>query len=151
MTNTPDPRDFYRAAKLMLVPSLCQETLARVPIEAMLNGIPVLASRRGALSETVGENGYVFDVPARYTPATRAVPSAEEVGHWLETIERLWDDTVSYGAASEKGRLAATKWQPERLLPRFESFFVDVAQGRAARPLANQPGAPIPTSARSSS
>ena len=38
----------------MLVPSLWRESLGRVPMEAMANGIPVLASDRGALPETLG-------------------------------------------------------------------------------------------------
>jgi glycosyltransferase involved in cell wall biosynthesis len=134
MANTPDPRDFYRVSKVVLMPSLCRETLARVPIEAMFNGIPVLASRRGALSETLAESGYVFDVPERYTPETRTVPSAEEVQPWIETIERLWDDAALYAAESQRCLRAAEAWRPQRLLPRFEAFFADVASGRASAP-----------------
>src|SRR5262249_38998593 len=46
MANTPDPRDFYRVSRLVLMPSLWQESFGRVAAEALLNGIPVLASRR---------------------------------------------------------------------------------------------------------
>ena len=48
MANTPDPRDFYRVSRAVLVPSLWRESLGRVPMEAMANGIPVLASDQGA-------------------------------------------------------------------------------------------------------
>jgi glycosyltransferase involved in cell wall biosynthesis len=51
MANTHDPRDFYRVSRAVLMPSLWRESLGRVPIEAMANGIPVLASDRGALPE----------------------------------------------------------------------------------------------------
>ena len=44
MANTPDPRDFYRVSRAVLMPSLWRESLERVAIEAMANGIPVLAS-----------------------------------------------------------------------------------------------------------
>ena len=54
MANTPDPRDFYRVSRAVLVPSLWRESLGRVAVEAMANGIPVLASDRGALRETHG-------------------------------------------------------------------------------------------------
>jgi glycosyltransferase involved in cell wall biosynthesis len=134
MPNTSDPRDFYRVSKAMLTPSLVRESLARVPVEALLNGIPVLASRRGALSETLAECGYLFDVPERYTPESRSVPSADEVKPWLETIERLWDDPAFYAAESSRCLRAAATWSPERLLPRFESFLSDVSLGRALAP-----------------
>ncbi len=46
MANTPDPRDFYRVSRVVLMPSLWRESLGRVAAEAMANGIPVLASDR---------------------------------------------------------------------------------------------------------
>ncbi len=68
----------------------------------MANGIPVLASNRGALPETVGDGGLIFDIPSRYTPNTRIVPTAEELEPWVETILRLWDDEAFYRQQSEK-------------------------------------------------
>ena len=35
MANTPDPRDFYRVSRVVLMPSLWRESLGRVPIEAI--------------------------------------------------------------------------------------------------------------------
>jgi glycosyltransferase involved in cell wall biosynthesis len=135
MANTPDPRDFYRVTKAVLTPSLCRETFARVPAEAMLNGIPVLASRRGALVETLSEAGFLFDVPERFTPETHTVPAAEVIHSWLETIERLWDDPQFYAAESARALHAASAWRRERLLPRFEEFFTEVARGGVRPPL----------------
>ena len=43
-----------------------------VAMEAMLNGIPVLASRRGGLPEVVGDGGFLFDIPDRCMVETRA-------------------------------------------------------------------------------
>jgi glycosyltransferase involved in cell wall biosynthesis len=71
MANTPDPRDFYRVSRVVLMPSLWRESLGRVAIEAMANGIPVMASDRGALPETLGDAGFVFTIPERCTPVER--------------------------------------------------------------------------------
>jgi glycosyltransferase involved in cell wall biosynthesis len=65
MANTPDPRDFYQVTRAILMPSLWRESLGRVPIEAMANEIPVLASDRGALPETLGDAGFVFTSDVR--------------------------------------------------------------------------------------
>ena len=50
--NTPDARRFLAQSKMLLMPSL-MENAGLVAIEAMFNGIPVLASTRGGLPETI--------------------------------------------------------------------------------------------------
>lgn len=47
---------FYRRARLAVVPSLWYETFGLVPAEAMSHGVPVVASRFGALPELVTDN-----------------------------------------------------------------------------------------------
>jgi glycosyltransferase involved in cell wall biosynthesis len=129
MANTSDPRAFYRVSRLVLMPSLWRESFGRVAAEALMNGIPVLASRRGALPETLTDAGVLLDIPETYTPETRMAPAAEEVAPWLEAIERLWDDSAAYEHERERCLKAAEKWRPERLLPRFEALFWGVAGG----------------------
>lgn len=50
-------------AKLLVIPSLCNETFSLVLREAMALGVPVLASRIGALKETIkdGWSGALFE------------------------------------------------------------------------------------------
>jgi glycosyltransferase involved in cell wall biosynthesis len=134
MANTTDPRKFYAVTKVMLMPSVCEESFGLVAAEAMLNGIPVLASNRGALPETVGDGGLVFEIPPQYTPVSTVAPTAEEVEPWVEAIIRLWDDEEFYRQQSEKALEHAKRWHPERLRPVYEEFF---------RNLQPQPGPPI--------
>jgi glycosyltransferase involved in cell wall biosynthesis/Tfp pilus assembly protein PilF len=122
MPNTPDARQFLAATKLLLMPSL-MESAGLVAMEAMTNGIPVLASNRGALPETIGNEGFLFDIPACYTPETRDPPTAEEVEPWVETIIRLWDDPAEYARRSQAARERAQAWHPDRLAPIYREFF----------------------------
>jgi glycosyltransferase involved in cell wall biosynthesis len=102
------------------------ESFCRVAAEALLNGIPVLASNRGGLPETLHEAGFLFEIPEQYTPQTRLVPTAAEVAPWIETILRLWDEEALYEQERRRCLAAAEAWRPERLLPRFEEFFAGV-------------------------
>ena len=138
MENTPDPRDFYKVSRVVLMPSLCRESFGRIAAEALINGIPVLASRRGSLPEALEHAGFLFDVPARYTPESRIVPTAEELRPWVDTIIRLWDDSAFYEEERQRCLAAAEAWRPERLAPRFEEFLMQVIQssGRQRSPLA---------------
>ena len=71
---------FYRGARALVVPSLWFETFALVAAEAMAQGVPVIASRIGALRDTVreGETGLHFTTGDAADLAT--------------TMRRLWDD-----------------------------------------------------------
>jgi glycosyltransferase involved in cell wall biosynthesis len=123
MANTPDPRDFYRVSRAVLMPSLWRESLGRVAIEAMANGIPVLASDRGALPETLGDAGFVFTLPERCTPASGTVPTAREVAPWVAAIERLWDDPDFEGLHRALAKTEAQRWATDRLAEQYEGFF----------------------------
>ena len=164
MANTFDPRKFYRVTKAIVMPSLWDKSFGLVAAEAMANGIPVLASNRGALPETLGlkkggqapqadgssdasnagprsqspffqgDGGMLFDIPACYTPETRIVPTAEEVEPWVEMILRLWDDEAFYRQQSEKAFARAAQWHPDRLRPLYVELFRNVLP---------QPGPPV--------
>src|SRR5471030_2055638 len=56
---TSDMRDAYRHAKLILVPSVWEESWGRVVTEAQLSGIPAVCSLRGGLPESIGDGGMV--------------------------------------------------------------------------------------------
>jgi glycosyltransferase involved in cell wall biosynthesis len=133
MANTPDPRDFYRVSRVVLMPSLWRESLGRVPIEAMANGIPVLASDRGALPETLGDAGFIFTIPDRCTPASGVVPTAQEVAPWVAVIERLWDDPEFEAEHRRRALAEARRWDGERLAQQYENFLHSLCGGDASR------------------
>ncbi len=131
MANTSDPRDFYRVSRVVLMPSLWRESLGRVPIEAMANGIPVLASDRGALPETLGDAGFVFTIPDRCTPAGSVVPTAQEVAPWVAVIERLWDDPEFEAEHRRRALAEARRWDGDKLAEQYEVFFRSLCRGGA--------------------
>ncbi len=56
-----DMRKVYSQTKILLVPSQWEEAFARVVPEAMISGIPVVASKVGGLIESVGNAGVLID------------------------------------------------------------------------------------------
>jgi glycosyltransferase involved in cell wall biosynthesis len=125
MANTPDPRDFYGLSRVALVPSLV-ENAALTAREAMFNGIPVLASDRGGLPETLGDAGFLFALPERLlTPdsAEVPIPTAREVAPWVAAIEKIWDDPDFEARHRDLARAQALPWDADRLADRYERFF----------------------------
>ncbi|MDT7785356.1 MAG: hypothetical protein QOF58_3775 [Pseudonocardiales bacterium] len=99
-----DMREVYATTRLLLVPSVWEEAFGRVVVEAMINGIPVIASDKGALPWLVGDAGTVV-----------ASDSAED---WKKVIE-AYDDAETYQAASERGLERAAEFHPDRLIDEF--------------------------------
>jgi glycosyltransferase involved in cell wall biosynthesis len=126
MPHTTDPRKFWAATKIALMPSLWWENQPLVAIEAMINGIPVIGSDRGGIPETLGQSGFVLPLPERLTPASHILPWAEEVEPWVETIIRLWDGGDLYREQSTQARAEAERWRPERVRPLYVQFFREV-------------------------
>lgn len=60
---TSDPRDLYRDACVVLIPSIQPEGFGRVAAEADMCGIPVVAARSGGLVEAAG-SGALFVEPS---------------------------------------------------------------------------------------
>lgn len=135
MPNTSDPRNFYAKTKILLVPSLWGESCGLVAVEAMFNGIPVIASTRSALPETLGDAGILLDLPARCNQdSCLESPTEEEVEPWVVTIVRLWDDTKCYYEMNKAARKRADDWSPESRLSAYQTFLNDVSP---------QPGPPL--------
>jgi len=126
MANTPDPRDFYRVSRVVLMPSLWRESLGRVAMEAMANGIPVLASDRGALPETLGDSGFVFTIPDRCTAGSGVLPTAREVAPCVAVIERLWDDPEFEARHRELALAEARRWEWDRVADQYGRFFEEL-------------------------
>lgn len=122
METTPWPREFYSQSRMVLMPSIWEETFGRVAVEAMANGIPVLASNRGALPDTLGEAGMVFDIPPAYVADPNKVPTAMEVDAWLVAIERLWEDDAYDVDQSQHSRERAKELSSASIRPQVEQF-----------------------------
>lgn len=103
-----DPRLVYANARIVLMPTQIDEAWGRVATEAHLNGIPVLASRRGGLPEAVGPGGILVDPEAG-------------LDAWAAALSRMWDNAAEYqrlsAAALEYSRRPLI--QPDHLTDRL--------------------------------
>lgn len=110
-------KEFYRGARMLVVPSEWFETFGLVGAEAMSHGIPVIASNIGALSDLVDHerNGLLFepgngrqlaDAMTRLwtdndlcrrlgTAARQKVKSMWTVDHYVERLLQVYQDALS--------------------------------------------------------
>lgn len=126
--NTTDMRPVYARAKLILVPSLWWESFPRVAIEAMMNGIPAMATNRGGLPEIIGNAGNIYNLPDAYykTPYNK-VPESNLIKKLSNDIQMIFDKNEIRIDLEKKARqrapALAKKSSVDRLLDHLTAYW----------------------------
>lgn len=114
-----DPQEFYRQIDVLVVPSIWNEPFGLVIGEAHSEGIPVIASRRGGMTEIIeeGRTGLLFD-PDRPT----------ELADIIATIsaDRSLVSSMSAAILAQDPGPGVDDWAAA-----YESLYMDLAARRA--------------------
>ncbi len=109
---SPNLDDIFKQTKVLLVPSLWGEAFPQVVGDAMLRGIPVLASNAGGLPETKLGVDYVLPVNMieRYVldseKQVQPVVPDQDISLWVEALSNVLTDRVLYERLSRDSREA---------------------------------------------
>ncbi len=101
-----DMREVYKQTRVLLVPSFWFEAAGRVLIEAVANGIPVIATDRGGIPETLAGGGMLLDVPPACVSNYWHMPTEEEADPWWQALHALHADPEHYQTMEERARVA---------------------------------------------
>lgn len=93
--------------RILLVPSLWPETFGNVVPEAMLRGIPVLASNLGGLPEAKLGVEYLLPVNPAPRHGNRYKFPPQDIQPWSQALSSLLDDANVYESCSRRSRQAA--------------------------------------------
>jgi hypothetical protein len=106
--NRSDIRSIYEKSRVLLVPSLWWESGSRVIVEAAINGVPSIVTKRGGNLEMMGDGGVAIDLPEQaFEPPYNFIPKKEYFKGFVALIDKLWTDQGFYlklvNAAYENG------------------------------------------------
>jgi len=152
LQNVPDIEEVLAAARVLLMPSVWYEGFGLIAMEAMLRGLPVIASDSGGLKEAKEGTGYVIPVRpvARYeqvfddTLMPRAVVPEQDVEPWAVALRTLLENEREYWREAECSRQAALRFVSaldiadfERMLLQLTPAAEPVRQAQRVDPLQN--------------
>ncbi len=128
--------------RVLLMPSLWPEAFGLTVVEAILHGIPVLASNLGGLPEAMLGAGFLLpvrpitgfadDLDDRMLPIPM-VPTQhpEHIDRWCEALVPLLSDRATYERHSAAARTAATHFVAGLSAEPFEAFLMRLAANPA--------------------
>jgi glycosyltransferase involved in cell wall biosynthesis len=96
--------------RVLLAPSLWPEAFGYVVVEAMLRGIPVLASDIGGLPEAKLGVPYLLPVAAARHEGGQCVSPAQDVGPWAAALAELLASRETYERCASESRAAALRF-----------------------------------------
>jgi glycosyltransferase involved in cell wall biosynthesis len=96
-----DVREVYKKTQILLVPSFGEEIFARVILEAMINGIPVIGSNVGGISEALGQNGVLINDFNNINSWKNALRKFEDPSYYLEMSEKALRQAEGYSLENE--------------------------------------------------
>lgn len=118
----PEMRGVYARAWAVIFPSVWPEPSGRVPIEAGLNGIPVLAHDVGGVRETLPDGATLFEPPPDVIRDHRAPTPDAYARRWLDALDAMAGDPVLRAEQGGRARRAAASRDPEALIDRVEAM-----------------------------
>ena len=139
--------------RVLLVPSLWAEARSRIIVEAMLHGVPVIASNVGGIPEAKLGVDYLLPVRpiAKYQERVddQMVPvadvPAQDIGPWYGALDRLLSDRGHYEQLSRASRVAALSYADHLNVEPFERLLEEVMRNpKTQAPAATQAAAADP-------
>ncbi len=106
-----DAKEIFKITKILLIPSICQESYPRVAIEAMGRGIPVLGSNNGGIPEVLEAKFIIQDL--------------WNIGLWEEKIKEIERD---YQFFSQEARTLSFGFDPQNEINNFKDILLSLAR-----------------------
>ncbi|MGH9632836.1 MAG: glycosyltransferase family 4 protein, partial [Bryobacteraceae bacterium] len=134
LASVKDIEEVLSQSRLLLMPSVWYEGFGLIAMEAMLRGLPVLASNSGGLMEAKQGTGFIIPVRPveRYEPVfdenhmPEPVLEKQEIEPWADALSKLLKDRDVYWEEADRSRNAALRFVSSLDASNFESFLVSL-------------------------
>jgi FkbM family methyltransferase len=112
--NTANIAEIYQNARIVLAPSLWWESGARVLVESLLNGVPVVTTMYGGSQELLGDAAVYIKLPkAFHVQPYNQIPSTQYIESISNIINRFFNDDRYYRDYSERAKNQSQKFDIE--------------------------------------
>ena len=142
LASVPDIEEVLSQSRILLMPSVWYEGFGLIAMEAMLRGLPVIASDSGGLVEAKRNSGYLIPVRPveRYLPEfdemhmPKPVIPEQDIEPWAAALHQLTTNPDAWKRESEASRTAALAFVNQLDAASFERMLAGLEPAAAAPP-----------------
>ena len=139
LASVPDIEDVLSQSRILLMPSVWYEGFGLIAMEAMLRGLPVIASDSGGLVEAKQNSGYLIPVRPveRYLPEfdemhmPKPVVPEQDIDPWAAALHQLSSASDAWKRESEASRAAALAFVNQLNAASFEHMLAGLEPAAA--------------------
>ena len=143
LDTVPQIDEVLSQSRLLLMPSLWYEGFGLIVMEAMLRGLPVIASDSGGLVEAKRGTGFVIPVRPieRYRPEfdethmPRPEIPHQDIAPWVAAIESITSDRGLWNAEAQRSRSVALEFVSRLDVADFEGLLLSLKPAPPVRQL----------------
>jgi glycosyltransferase involved in cell wall biosynthesis len=99
LSHQPDVKTVFQKTKILLIPSLVDETFCRVALEGMMNGLPIVTTGAGYIKRLVGDAAVVL--------------STDNPNEWVRTVRELYHNEAKLRELSKRSLQQAARYTEE--------------------------------------
>lgn len=148
--SVPNINDVLSNTRVLLMPSIWYEGFGLIAMEAMLRGVPVIASDSGGLKEAKLSTGFVIPVNpvVRYiqefdeTRMPKPVEAEQDLDPWIDALTTLLTNRAAYEEEVQRSRQRALDFVSKLRAADFETLLTSLSPSQpepaAARSVAEQ-------------
>lgn len=103
-----DVASLYKNTRILLIPSLVDETFCRVAVEGLMNGIPIVTTGNGFIKNLIGDAGIIID--------------ASNTNLWIEIVNKLYHNDSLLQVYSKKSLMRYEKISDNIAISQFTSL-----------------------------
>jgi glycosyltransferase involved in cell wall biosynthesis len=140
--------DILCSTRILVVPSLWAEARGRIAVEAMLRGIPVIASCIGGIPEALGGVGYLIPVEPITHYSTeldsqiipRATVPEQDIEPWVRAVDELSSNRSTYNRVATECRQSALEYASQYRVEALDEYLHRLVNGKETPVLQSELG-----------
>lgn len=116
--HTSNIKEIYKQTRILIVPSVVDETFCRVINEGLMNGLPIITTGTGNIKYLVGDAAVILP----YDSIKNPILKCRSLKKWIKTVAEIYYDETKLHKLSLKSKVQYKLFSEKVAISQFKMF-----------------------------